>query len=240
MSVHRLGRRFMCEICGNTFTQKVNMQQHLKQHTGERPWPCDECDKSFAEKSHLSRHKSLHKIDRPYICELCGSSFKTERCRKVHYKVHDEVRDHKCETCGKTFLSTSKLKQHNNTHTGERPYECSYCERTFTNYPNWLKHTKRKHKVHHITGERLSNSELPKNTKTKKASNKPNKVDPVQEVLKEDVKPVVHPDVSDISEGQDNLLQLNLKAAESLAPYMADDSQINLQYQMLPQLLTSK
>lgn len=39
------------------------------------------------------------------------------------------------------------LQQHYNIHTGERPYACKFCERTFTNYPNWLKHTRRRHKT---------------------------------------------------------------------------------------------
>lgn len=47
------------------------------------------------------------------------------------------------------------LQQHYNIHTGERPYKCKYCERTFTNYPNWLKHTRRRHKVDHKTGAEL-------------------------------------------------------------------------------------
>lgn len=46
MNVHRLGRRFMCDICGKTFTQKVNMQQHVKQHTGDKPHGCDKCGKT--------------------------------------------------------------------------------------------------------------------------------------------------------------------------------------------------
>ena len=46
-------------------------------------------------------------------------------------------------------------QQHYNIHTGERPYACKYCERKFTNYPNWLKHTRRRHKVDHKTGEEL-------------------------------------------------------------------------------------
>lgn len=69
--------------------------------------------------------------------------------------VHFEQRPHACTHCDKTFLSTSKLKQHYNIHTGARPFKCKYCSKDFTNFPNWLKHTRRLHKVDHRTGEQL-------------------------------------------------------------------------------------
>lgn len=47
------------------------------------------------------------------------------------------------------------FQNHYNIHTGEKPYACKYCERKFTNYPNWLKHTRRRHKVDHKTGKYL-------------------------------------------------------------------------------------
>ncbi|XP_056644334.1 zinc finger protein draculin-like [Diorhabda sublineata] len=155
MNVHRLGRRFMCDVCGKTFTQKVNMQQHVKQHTGDKPHSCNKCGKTFAEKSHLMRHYSFHSEVRPFKCEVCQKMYKTERCLKVHSLVHAAARPFVCGYCNKGFLSSTKLKQHYNIHTGERPYKCKYCERTFTNYPNWLKHIRRRHKVDHKTGAEL-------------------------------------------------------------------------------------
>lgn len=82
--------------------------------------------------------------------------YKTKRDLKLHLMVHSVQRPHKCSSCEKTFLSTSKLKQHLNIHTGSRPYKCEYCPKDFTNFPNWLKHTRRRHKVDHKTGEKLT------------------------------------------------------------------------------------
>ncbi|KAK6629939.1 hypothetical protein RUM43_003760 [Polyplax serrata] len=151
-SVHKLGRHFMCHICGKTFTQKINMQQHVKHHKAERPYICDICNKSFIEKSHLNRHKSFHTDERLFQCPVCQKTYKTERCLKVHSQLHWNFRPYVCSFCGKGFLSSTKLKQHHNCHTGERPFACKYCEKTFTNYPNWMKHTRRRHKVDHKTG----------------------------------------------------------------------------------------
>ncbi|XP_060523864.1 zinc finger protein 726-like [Cylas formicarius] len=159
MNVHRLGRRFMCDVCGKTFTQKVNMQQHVKQHTGDKPHSCGKCGKTFAEKSHLTRHYSFHSDQRPFKCDVCQKMYKTERCLKVHSLVHASARPFVCEYCNKGFLSSTKLKQHYNIHTGERPYKCKYCDRGFTNYPNWLKHIRRRHKVDHKTGADLNPSQ---------------------------------------------------------------------------------
>lgn len=100
------------------------------------------------------RHRDHHN-ERSFECLTCSKFYKTERDLKVHSLVHYEQRPHACTHCGKSFLSSSKLKQHSNVHTGERPFKCKYCDKDFTNFPNWLKHVRRSHKVDHKTGEQL-------------------------------------------------------------------------------------
>lgn len=98
----------------------------------------------------------MHHLDvRTFKCSTCGKMYKTENDLKMHNVVHSEQRPYVCTHCGKSFLSTSKLRQHYNIHTGSRPHKCKYCIKDFTNYPNWMKHVRRCHKVDHKTGEPL-------------------------------------------------------------------------------------
>ncbi|XP_055618640.1 zinc finger protein 260-like [Toxorhynchites rutilus septentrionalis] len=155
--IHSNGPKYTCEECNKTFVQKINYIHHRKKHlpNDERPFPCGECGKAFHEKSHLQRHLFFHSNERPFTCETCGKTYKTERCLKVHSAVHNAERPFVCTECNKGFLSSSKLRQHSNIHSGLRPHKCKYCTRDFTNFPNWLKHIRRRHKVDHRTGEKL-------------------------------------------------------------------------------------
>uniref|UniRef100_A0A182VWJ7 C2H2-type domain-containing protein n=1 Tax=Anopheles minimus TaxID=112268 RepID=A0A182VWJ7_9DIPT len=153
--IHSESPKFSCLECGRSFVQKINLIQHHKTHLGDRPFQCGQCDKAFCEKAHLQRHLNYHSEERPYRCELCGKCYKTERCLKVHSAVHNNERPFVCPECNKGFLSSSKLRQHSNIHSGLRPFKCKYCTRDFTNFPNWLKHIRRRHKVDHRTGEKL-------------------------------------------------------------------------------------
>lgn len=156
MKIHRPERQYECLECPQKFVQKINLENHLKTHSGEKPYSCTDCDKSFVGRSQLIRHQTYHRNERAFKCETCSKMYKTERDLKLHQMVHSEQRPHACTHCDKTFLSSSKLKQHYNIHTGARPFKCKYCDKDFTNFPNWLKHIRRRHKVDHKTGEQLA------------------------------------------------------------------------------------
>lgn len=110
---------------------------------------------SFIGESQLQRHQSYHSNIRSFECDVCKKMYKSKRDLRLHRMIHSIQRPHKCPNCEKTFLSTSKLKQHLNIHTGLRPFKCQFCPKDFTNFPNWLKHIRRRHKVDHKTGEKL-------------------------------------------------------------------------------------
>jgi hypothetical protein len=50
--------KHQCEHCGQTFTAKHNLQNHIYSHTGVRPFKCPECSQTFVTSGVLNRHRT--------------------------------------------------------------------------------------------------------------------------------------------------------------------------------------
>ncbi|XP_075435462.1 zinc finger and BTB domain-containing protein 6 [Ascaphus truei] len=89
LKMHKL---FLCLQCGKTFTQKKNLNRHIRGHMGIRPFQCSVCLKTFTAKSTLQDHLNIHSGDRPYKCHCCDMDFKHKSALKKHLNsVHRRV-----------------------------------------------------------------------------------------------------------------------------------------------------
>lgn len=81
LKMHKL---FLCLQCGKTFTQKKNLNRHIRGHMGIRPFQCSVCLKTFTAKTTLQDHLNIHSGDRPYKCHCCDMDFKHKSALKKH------------------------------------------------------------------------------------------------------------------------------------------------------------
>lgn len=71
-----------------SFTQRCNLYEHRRMHTGERSLECPVCQKLFRYKSSLRVHVRTHSEEKPHGCNLCDKSFRQKFDLNKHLKKH--------------------------------------------------------------------------------------------------------------------------------------------------------
>ncbi|XP_010219282.1 PREDICTED: zinc finger and BTB domain-containing protein 48, partial [Tinamus guttatus] len=134
-------RPYVCEFCHHAFTQKANLNMHLRTHTGEKPFQCHLCGKTFRTQASLDKHNRTHTGERPFSCEFCEQRF-TEKGPLLRHIAsrHQEGRPHFCQICAKTFKAVEQLRVHVRRHKGVRKFECTECGYKFTRQAHLRRH----------------------------------------------------------------------------------------------------
>uniref|UniRef100_A0A146VWR8 Zinc finger protein 184-like n=1 Tax=Fundulus heteroclitus TaxID=8078 RepID=A0A146VWR8_FUNHE len=104
---------FKCHICGKHIPCQSNLLNHMRVHTGERPYSCQYCGKGFKLKGHMTEHLRTHTGEKPFSCHICDKSFnRGSTLRKHVFAKHKEERPYRCDYCHELFTEKLLMKRH--------------------------------------------------------------------------------------------------------------------------------
>ncbi|XP_021946818.1 zinc finger protein ZIC 1 isoform X2 [Folsomia candida] len=121
-----------CPRNGRPFKAKYKLVNHVRVHTGEKPFPCPfpGCGKVFARSENLKIHKRTHTGEKPFKCEYdgCDRRFANSSDRKKHSHVHTSDKPYNCKVrgCDKSYTHPSSLRKHMKVHGKSPPPGSAY------------------------------------------------------------------------------------------------------------------
>eukprot|EP01083_Nonionella_stella_P031291 85668_1 len=111
--------RFKCAYCNKTFKLRNNLKEHIRIHTGKRPFKCNHpgCDYAAARNFTLTRHIRTHTGEKPYKCNhpTCDYAAIQKHTLSRHIiNIHSGVKSFQCNNCHKRFTTAKRKRKHVN------------------------------------------------------------------------------------------------------------------------------
>ena len=137
-------RNMVCSFCGKYFKRMFQLQNHIRKHTGDKPFVCHTCGKAFSQETSLKTHMRIHSGVKPFKCKECNESFNVSSALTAHkmWKHNEGNRPFLCSFCSKSFPTKSAVRKHETIHKSDKKHFCNFCEKKFARADHLKSHLK--------------------------------------------------------------------------------------------------
>ena len=88
-------RTYACTFkgCLRVYQSLDTLNRHMKTHSNDRKHRCVHCGKEFSFTHHLKEHIRVHTGEKPYVCKYAGCSKKFKQTGEfsAHKKTHKDI-----------------------------------------------------------------------------------------------------------------------------------------------------
>ncbi|XP_041972352.1 zinc finger protein interacting with ribonucleoprotein K-like [Aricia agestis] len=142
------GCRYICEHCGKGFPVLKELHIHQVCRHGTGPGlPCSQCPFKASRTIELIEHERIHTGERPFACEKCGLTFRRRAIWRKHLVIHSE-KTVQCPQCNKKFFQRGEMLSHaNSVHERVYMYMCTKCDATYAKSSTVRRHMIERHGI---------------------------------------------------------------------------------------------
>lgn len=144
--------KYFCKYCGKGFPYNgSSYHDHIRTHTGEKPFKCDRCDFRVSIKNRLKYHyASAHgdtSVELPqHVCEICGRCFHNAPNLREHVYTHTDIKRFTCPLCGRQLRNDSCYRRHM-VGVHKQKFTCELCARDFSSSRGLKRHEYKDHQI---------------------------------------------------------------------------------------------